>query len=97
MRIESAAFHDALALRVRRVEATALQTVGDAEVGRDGVGAPLPIDVNGALYVVEWSTSEGHSYSLVLLDGASGLPAATVQVRPHQSQGRLVFVGYRVD
>ena len=45
----------------------------------------------------EWQTSEGHSYALVLEDGASGLPAATVQVRPQQTKGRFLFVAYRVD
>ena len=83
-------------LRVKRVEPGRLQPVGDAELGNDGV-AVLPIDQNGALYVVDWSTSEGHTYDLVLRDGASGQPAATVQVRPLQSQGRFVFVGYRFD
>ena len=57
----------------------------------------LPIDQNGALYLVEWSTTDGQSYNLVLRDGASGQPAATVPVKPLQSQGRFVFVGYRVE
>jgi hypothetical protein len=57
----------------------------------------LPIDQSGALYVVEWSTAEGHVYTLLLRDGASGQPAASVPVRDKQSEGRFVFVGYRVD
>jgi hypothetical protein len=57
----------------------------------------LPIDQNGALYLVEWSTSEGHAYNLVLRDGASGQPAASVPVRERQSEGRFALVGYRVD
>jgi len=41
----------------------------------------LPIDQSGALYLVEWSTSEGHVYNLVLRDGASGQLAASVPSR----------------
>jgi hypothetical protein len=63
----------------------------------DAVFADLPIDQNGALYLVEWSTTDGQSYNLVLRDGASGQPAATVPVKPLQNQGRFVFVGYRVE
>ena len=47
-----------------------------ARVGRLA-GVDLPIDQSGALYLVEWSTSEGHVYNLVLRDGATPiLPVA---------------------
>jgi hypothetical protein len=96
LEVDSGRRRDIVFLRIKRVEPGRLHPVGDAELGNDGI-AVLPLDQNGALYVVEWSTSEGHTYDLVLRDGASGQPAATVQVRPLQSQGRFVFVGYRLD
>jgi hypothetical protein len=94
---ESPRRHDVVTLRVRRVEADSVKAVGDAELTQDAATIDLPLDQNGALYIVEWSTSEGHSYNLVLRDGTSGLPAASVQVKPLQSQGRFIFVGYRVE
>jgi hypothetical protein len=85
---------DLVRLRIRRVEPTGLVPVGEAELGSDGF-ADLPLDRNGALYSVDWSTSDGHTYALTLRDGLTGLPAATVQVRPLQAEGRFLFVGYR--
>jgi hypothetical protein len=94
---ESPRRRDTILLKVKRIEPGAVRTVGEVEFPPDGVFAELPIDQNGGLYLVEWSTTDGHSYNLVLRDGASGQPAATVPVKPLQSQGRFVFVGYRVE
>lgn len=94
---ESPRRRDTILLKVRRIEPGAVRTVGDVEFPADAVSVDLPLDQNGALYLVEWSTSDGHTYNLVLRDGASGQPAATVPVKPLQSQGRFVFVGYRVE
>ena len=88
---------DLVTLKVKRIVAGEVHSVGSLEMSSDQLVAEIPIDRSGALYVVDWSTSEGHSYSLVLKDGATGLPAATVQVKPLQSEGRFVFVGYRLD
>ena len=95
--LDSTRRHDALFLKVRRIEAVAIRVVAETEMGSDQTSTDLPIDQNGGLYIVEWSTSEGHNYSLVLRDGASNQPAATVQVKPLQNQGRFIFVGYRVE
>jgi hypothetical protein len=95
--VESFLRHDTVVLKLRRVEATAVRTVAELELTPDASGLDLPIDQNGALYLVEWSTSEGHVYNLVLRDGASGQPAASVPVKEKQSEGRFVLVGYRVD
>jgi hypothetical protein len=97
LRIESSSFHDVLSVRVRRMEATSVRTVGETDIPRDGSAVDLPLDRNGALYVVEWSTSEGHNFSLLLVDATSGQTAATVQVRPNMTQGRFLFVGYRTE
>jgi hypothetical protein len=95
--VESFLRHDTVVLKLRRVEAGTVRTVAEAELTPDAGGVDLPLDQNGALFLVEWSTSEGHVYNLVLRDGASGQPAASVPVREKQSEGRFVFVGYRVD
>jgi hypothetical protein len=94
---ESPRRRDTILLKVKRIEPGAVRLVGEVEFPPDGVSAELPIDQNGALYLVEWSTTDGQIYNLVLRDGASGQPAATVPVKPLQSQGRFVFVGYRVE
>jgi len=94
--VDSGRRRDIVFLRVKRVEPGRLQPVAEVELGNDGTVA-LPLDQNGALYVVEWSTSEGHTYDLMLRDGASGQAVATVPVRPLVSQGRFVFVGYRFE
>ncbi|HSB60824.1 MAG TPA: hypothetical protein VLI67_03850 [Vicinamibacteria bacterium] len=94
---ESPRRRDTVLLKVKRIEPGAVKTVGDLEFLADAVSVDLPLDQNGALYLVEWSTSDGQTYNLVLRDGASGQPAATVPVKPLQSQGRFVFVGYRVE
>ena len=95
--VESFLRHDTVILKLRRVEASGVRTVGEFELTPDASGVDLPLDQSGALYLVEWSTSEGHVYNLVLRDGASGQPASSVPVKEKQSEGRFVFVGYRVD
>jgi hypothetical protein len=95
--VDSFLRHDTVVLKLRRVEAGAVRTVAELELTPDASGVDLPLDQNGALYLVEWTTSEGHIYNLVLRDGASGLPAASVPVKEKQSEGRFAFVGYRVD
>jgi len=95
--VESFLRHDTVVLKIRRVEAGALRTVAELELTPDASGVDLPIDQSGALYLVEWSTSEGHVYNLVLRDGASGQPVASVPVREKESEGRFALVGYRVD
>jgi hypothetical protein len=97
LEIDAARRHDSLQVRMRRLEPGAVRLVGDLDFTSDQAGMDLPLDQNGALYVLEWSTSEGHAYSLFLRDGASGQTAAVVQVKPLQSKGRFIFVGYRVE
>jgi hypothetical protein len=87
---------DLVVLKVRRVEASGVQLVGEKELASEE-GVDLPIDQNGALYIVEWSTTEGQTYNLLLRDGMSGLTAATAQVRLQQTQGKFIFVGYRAE
>jgi hypothetical protein len=95
--VESFLRHDTVVLKLRRVEAGAVRTVAELELTPDASGIDLPIDQSGALYLVEWSTSEGHVYNLVLRDGASGQLAASVPVKEKQNEGRFALVGYRVD
>jgi hypothetical protein len=95
--VESFLRHDTVSLKLRRVEAGTVRTVAEVELTPDASGVDLPIDQSGALYLVEWSTSEGHVYNLVLRDGASGQQAASVPVKERQSEGRFALVGYRVD
>jgi hypothetical protein len=82
---------------VKRIEAGAIHKIAEVELQSDASGVELPLDQNGALYLVEWVTTEGQSYNLVLKDGASGQPAASAPVKALQAQGRFVFVGYRVE
>ncbi len=86
---------DLVILKVRRVDASGVQLIGERELGEEGVD--LPIDQNGALYIVDWSTTEGPTYNLVLRDGTSSQTAATAQVRVQQTQGKFIFVGYRAE
>ena len=97
LEIDATRRHDSLSIRMRRVEPGAVRVMGDLDFSSDQAGLDLPLDQNGALYVVEWSTSEGHAYTLSLRDGASGQTAAIVQVKPLQSKGRFIFVGYRIE
>jgi hypothetical protein len=87
---------DIVVLKVRRVEASGVQLVGEKELASEE-GVDLPIDQNGALYIVDWSTTEGQTYNLLLRDGTSGQTAATAQVRLQQTQGKFIFVGYRAE
>jgi hypothetical protein len=86
---------DLVILKVRRVDASGVQLIGERELGEEAVD--LPIDQNGALYIVDWSTTEGPTYNLVLRDGTNSLTAATAQVRVQQTQGKFIFVGYRAE
>jgi hypothetical protein len=95
--VESFLRHDTVLLKLRRVEAAAVRTVAELELTPDASGVDLPIDQSGALYIVEWSTAEGHVYNLVLRDGASGQLVASCPVKEKQNEGRFVLVGYRVD
>ena len=95
--VESFLRHDTVLLKLRRVEAAAVRTVAEVELTPDASGVDLPIDQSGALYIVEWSTAEGHVYNLVLRDGASGQLAASCPVKEKQNEGRFALVGYRVD
>jgi hypothetical protein len=95
--VQTARRHDTVFLKLRRIEAGALRVLGEAQLESGEDRVDLPIDQSGALYVVDWSTSEGHEYDLVLRDGATGLTAATVHVKQLQNQGRFLFVGYRLD
>lgn len=88
---------DIVFLKVKRVEAGAVKLVAELELPADQVGVDLPLDQSGALYIVEWTTSDGNAFNLQLKDGTSALTAALVQVKNLQSQGRFIFVGYRVE
>ena len=87
---------DLVKVRVRRVEPGGFRPVGEVELGQDGT-IDLPIDQNGALYVADWATGDGQTFTLVLRDGASLQEAASVKVRPEQAQGHFFFVGYRLQ
>ena len=95
--VDSSVRHDTVYLTVKRVEPTAVTVVAEVELTSDLDGVDLPLDDSGALYVVDWETSEGHVYKLVLRDGASDQPAASVAVHEYQGRGRFAFVGYRVE
>ena len=95
--IDSTRRHDSVALKLRRIEADGVTGIGEFEIGRDVLGSDVPLDRSGALYVLEWSTSDGHNFNLLLKDGASGQTAATVTVKQLQAQGRFLFVGYRLE
>jgi hypothetical protein len=88
---------DIVFLKVRRVETGLVRLVAELELPADQQGVDLPIDQSGALYIVEWATSDGNAYGLELKDGTSAQVVATVQIRQLQSQGRFIFVGYRVE
>jgi hypothetical protein len=89
---------DTLHLRVKRVDASGLRLIGpDLHLPAGTLQAPLPVDQNGALYVVDWWTSEGFTFTVQLRDGASELTAASVQVRPLQNRGRFLYVAYKVE
>jgi hypothetical protein len=95
--VQSARRHDTVFLKLRRIEPNAIRVLPEVQLEAGELSVELPLDQNGALYMVDWSTSEGHDYSLVLRDGATGQSAASVQVKPLQNQGKLIFVGYRLE
>ena len=88
---------DIVFLKIRRVETGLVRLVAELELPADQPGVDLPIDQSGALYIVEWATSDGNAYALQLKDGTSAQTVAAVQVRQLQGQGRFIFVGYRVE
>jgi len=92
--VDSPDRHDIVFFAVHRLEPDGTERVGEAELTESGGAAAVPIDRNGALYVVEWTTAQGHEYEMVLRDGLSGQVAARVQVGPYDRDGRFVFVGY---
>jgi hypothetical protein len=88
---------DLVKIRVRRLEASGSRPVGgEVELGADGF-VDLPIDQNGGLYVADWSTTDGQTFTLTLRDGATGQEAASAKITTLQSQGSFLFVGYRLD
>ena len=88
---------DLVKIRVRRLEAGGSRPVGgEVELGADG-SVDLPIDQNGGLYVADWSTTDGQTFTLILRDGATGQEAASAKITTLQSQGSFLFVGYRLD
>jgi hypothetical protein len=87
---------DLVKVRVRRIEPAGFRSVGEVELGQDGF-VDLPIDQNGALYVADWSTGDGQTFTLILRDGASNQEAASAKVKPQQHEGLFFFVGYRLQ
>jgi len=97
LEVDSTRRHDTVFIKLKRIEAEAVKLVAELELAQDANGVDLPLDKSGALYVAEWVTSDGQSYSLQLKDGASAQIAASVQVKQLQAHGRMIFVGYRLD
>jgi hypothetical protein len=97
LEVDSALRHDVVQLKLKRIETSGVRLVAELEIGTDVLGVDLPVDQNGAVYALEWSTSEGFNYNLVLRDSATGRSAALVQVKQLQNFGRIIFVGYRLD
>ena len=87
---------DLVKVRVRRVEAGGFRPVGDVELGQEGF-VDLPIDLSGALYVADWATGDGQTFTLILRDGATQAEAASAKVKPLQAEGHFLFVGYRLQ
>ncbi len=97
LQLESARRHDTLFVKLRRIEPGVVELLAELELGASDSLLTLPIDRNGALYAVEWSTEEGFTFTLSLQDGASEQTAASVQVRPLLNRGRFLFVGARLE
>lgn len=97
LNVDAVRRHDTLFLKLRRIEPGAVKLVAELELAGSEPALDLPVDQNGALYVLEWSTSEGFNYTLTLRDGASDQTAASVQVRPLQNQGRFLYVASRLE
>ena len=97
LNVDAVRRHDTLFLELRRIEPGAVKLVAELELPGSESALDLPVDLNGALYVLEWSTAEGFNYTLTLRDGASDQTAASVQVRPLQNQGRFLYVASRLE
>lgn len=97
LNVDAVRRHDTLFLKLRRIEPGTVKLVAELELSGSESALDLPVDQNGALYVLEWSTAEGFNYTLALRDGASDQTAASVQVRPLQNQGRFLYVASRLD
>lgn len=95
--VDSVRRHDTLFVKLRRIEPAGVKLVAELELAGSEPTLELPVDQNGALYVLEWSTSEGFNYTLALRDGAADQTAASVQVRPLQNQGRFLYVASRLE
>lgn len=95
--IDSPGRHDVVFFKLLRIETGGVRPIAERELTSAEYSLELPIDQNGGLYVVSWSTAEGFNFPLLLRDGASGQTAATTQVKQMQREGRFVFVGYRVE
>lgn len=95
--VDSPARHDLVFVTVFRIEAQGRREVARVELSQDPAGVALPVDRSGALYLLEWKTSSGHSYELQLRDGLSGLVAAAVRVKPLEHEGRFLLVGYSAE
>jgi hypothetical protein len=95
--VDSPARYDVVFVEVFRLEVDGRRLVARVELGQDPAGVDLPLDRSGALYLVEWSTSDGHSYELQLRDGLSGLVAAAVKVKPLEHEGHFLLVGYAAE
>lgn len=97
LQLESVRRHDTLFLKLRRIEPDAVKLVAELELAGSESTLNLPIDLSGGLYALDWSTSEGFTFTLSLRDGASDQSAASVQARPLQNEGRFLFVGARLE
>lgn len=97
LEVESASRHDNVTLRLRRIEAEAVARVAELDLVQHAGAVDLPIDRSGAVYLLDWSTSDGYPVTLQLKDGASGQLAASAQIRPQQAQGRFLFVGFKLE
>lgn len=95
--VDSIRRHDTLFLKLRRIEPATVKLVAELELSASEPTLELPVDQNGALYVLEWTTTEGFNYTLALRDGASDQTAASVQVRPLLNQGRFLYVASRLE
>jgi hypothetical protein len=95
--IDSPSRHDVVFVKLHRLESGGARLVAERELTASESSLELPLDQNGGLYALSWSTAEGFTFPLVLRDGATGQVAATVQVKQLQREGRFVFVGYRLD
>ncbi len=97
LHVDAVRRHDTLFLKLRRIEPGGVKLVADLELPASDTSIALPVDRNGALYVLEWSTTEGFAYSLSLRDGVGEQTLSSLQVRALLNQGRFLFVGSRLE